>query len=64
MRTGLCASLLLCTLLGACSIKEERVVTPAAPAPMSASDMCVSRGYPSGTPAYDACVARETAARR
>jgi hypothetical protein len=64
MRTAaLCAFVLFSTLAGACTYKEERVVTPA-PAPASASDVCVSRGYPSGTPAYDACVQRETALRR
>ena len=62
MRTGLCAFILFSTLIGACSYKEERVVTPAPVA--SASDVCVTRGYPSGTPAYDACVQRETALRR
>jgi hypothetical protein len=65
MRTALalCAFALSGTLIGACTYKSERVVTPAA-APVSASDVCVSRGYPSGTPAYDACVQRETALRR
>ncbi len=62
MRTALCAIVFLSTVIGACSYKEERVVTPAPTA--SASDVCVSRGYPSGTPAYDACVQRETALRR
>ncbi|TWT03137.1 hypothetical protein [Reyranella sp. CPCC 100927] len=59
-----------CMLLGACSYKEEkRVVTPdpaaattprtvVTPAPASASDTCVSRGYRSGTAAYDDCVTR------
>lgn len=55
----------ICAALGACSYKEEKVVEPrpapsstvVTPAP-SASDTCVRQGYPSGTPAYDACVAR------
>jgi len=57
----------VCALVGACSFREEKkVVTPApapaptvvTPAPASASDACVTRGYRSGTAAYDDCVAR------
>ncbi|TXL69597.1 hypothetical protein FHP25_38370 [Vineibacter terrae] len=62
---GLLTAVAILAVLGACSYKEEKVVQPRpAPAPAvvtpapSASDTCVRQGYPSGTPAYDACVAR------
>jgi len=55
----LCAAVLACAIAGACTIRSEKQVV----APASASDTCVSRGYASGTAAYDDCVARETARR-
>ncbi|HKU96179.1 MAG TPA: hypothetical protein VJR58_12935 [Vineibacter sp.] len=66
---GLLTVASVCALLAACSYKEEKKVVPApaqAPAPTvvtpapaaSASDACVTRGYRSGTAAYDDCVAR------
>jgi len=64
---GLLTVASVCALVGACSFREEeKVVTPApapaptvvTPAPASASDACVTRGYRSGTAAYDDCVAR------
>lgn len=69
---GLLTVASVCALVGACSYREEKkVVTPApapatvapaptvvTPAPASASDACVTRGYRSGTAAYDDCVAR------
>lgn len=67
---GLLGVVSMCALVAACSYKEEKKVVPApaqapppptivTPAPsVSASDTCVSRGYRSGTAAYDDCVAR------
>ncbi len=62
---GLLTAAVICAALGACSYKEEKVVAPPPPGPTptvvtapSASDTCVRQGYPSGTPAYDACVTR------
>jgi hypothetical protein len=60
MLKGLCATMLICALVGACSFRDEKkVVTPQA----SASDTCVSQGYASGTPSYDDCVARQASRR-
>jgi hypothetical protein len=58
MLKGLCAALLTCALVGACTYREEKtVVVPAG------GDVCVGYGFTPGTSAYDNCVARETAAR-
>ena len=59
MLRWLCAAALAGVLAGGCSYTERKTVV--APGSQSASYTCISQGYPSGTPAYDACVARQAA---
>lgn len=61
MLKGLCAALVTCALLGACTIRENRtVVVPAS----GANTACTDYGFTPGTSSYDNCVAREAAARQ
>ena len=57
---GLCAALLACALVGACTVRETRTVV----VPAGADNVCVGYGFTPGTAAYDNCVAREAEARR
>lgn len=61
MLKGLCAALLACALVGACTYRETKtVVVPST----SEDNACASYGFTRGTSAYETCVARETDARR
>ncbi|HKU94973.1 MAG TPA: hypothetical protein VJR58_06835 [Vineibacter sp.] len=60
MLKGLCAGLLACALVGACSYRETRTVV----VPSSEDGACTSYGFTRGTSAYETCVAREAEARR
>jgi hypothetical protein len=60
MLKGLCAALLTCALVGACSYRETKTVV----VPAGADTVCTGYGFTPGTTAYDNCVAREADARR
>jgi len=59
MLKGLCAALLACALVGACSYRETRTVV----VPSGEDSVCTSYGFTRGTSSYETCVARETEAR-
>lgn len=62
MLKGLCAALLTCALVGACTVRETKTVV--VPAGSGAENACVAYGFSPGTSSYDTCVAREAESRR
>jgi hypothetical protein len=60
MLKALCAAVLACAFVGACSFHETKTVA----APTGANSTCVDYGFTPGTSGYENCVARETEARR
>lgn len=62
MLRGLCAALLACALVGACTVRETRtVVVPGGSSPES---LCAAYGFKPGSSDYNNCVTREAEARR
>ena len=64
MLKGLCAALVTCALVGACTVRETRTVVVPAGSGTGAENVCVNYGFTPGTTAYNNCVSREADSRR